>query len=710
LLTGAGQTIVVVGGSAVNPADLAAFWARCGLPVTLAQFTEYDPYPGSLGANAQSEEETSDIEWSSGIAPGARILYISTVDPDRVLQILTTLNDPTIHQVTSSWGLSEAYYSRAGAAPAESQYFAALAAMGITWFNASGDYGSSADTTGGTAYYDPSGQIAPFYPASDPYATSVGGTSLGMTYSAASDSYGGPLTEGGWCLPDPPIAVGGQGPNYGFGASTGGISQFFARPSWQGSGLPPGSMRCSPDVAAVSMAMPVAYAFFQGADTAFAGTSLSSPIWAGICAIVNEARANASLGPVGLLGPRVYPLMGSTAFHTITTGSASGQGFTGTANNGSYSLGADYNMVSGLGSPDIGNLIAALVVAPVANGSSPIILAAPAAAGVTYQWYLDGVAIPGEQGATAVVHPTAASEGTYSVGETDAGGAATTTVETLDVTTDAWLANLSARAYVQAGANTLIAGFATTGTANKSLLVRADGPALGAFGIADFLPDPELAVLAGSTTLATTDTWAASLDATFAQVGAFSLTPGSHDTALLISLAPGAYTAQVRSQTTNSGVALAEIFDADSGAPANRLVNLSARALVGTGGGILVGGFAIDGSTPQTVIIRADGPSLAALGVSGTLASPVLTLTDSAGTIATNAGWGNAPVNGTAAGGATIQALTAALSAKAGAFPLAAGSSDSAIVATLPPGTYTAQVAGANGSTGVALVEIFELR
>jgi len=711
-LTGAGQTIVVLGSSAVNPADLSAFWTKCGLPVTLAQFTEYDPYPASLGANALAVEETSDIEWSSGIAPGARILYISTVDPDRILQVLAALNDPTIHQVTCSWGLSEAYYSRSGAQPAESQYYAALAALGITWFNSSGDYGSSADTTGGTAFYDPSGHVAPFYPASDPYVTGVGGTALGMTYSAANASYGAPLTEGGWCLPDPAIAaVAGHAPNYSFGASTGGTSVFFARPSWQGFGLPSGSMRCSPDVAAISTGMPVAYAYFLGADTAFAGTSLSSPVWAGVCAIINEARANASLGPVGLLGPRIYPLMGSSAFHPVTTGSDSGQGFTSTANNGAYGVGSDYNMVSGLGPPDVGKLIAALAAAPVPNGSGPITLAAPAAAGVTYQWYLDRVAIPGAQSATEVVHPTAASEGTYSVDETGGDSANTTTVSTLSVTTDAWLANLSARAFAQAGANLLIAGFVTTGNAYKALLVRGDGPALGGFGITDFIRDPHLAMLSGSTTIATTNSWAASLDATFARVGAFSLTPGSLDTALLESLAPGAYTAQITPQASNGGVALAEIYDADSGAPANRLINLSARAFVGTGANILIGGFVIDGSTPQTVIIRADGPSLAGFGLSGTLVSPVLTLIDSEGTIATNAGWSNAPVNGAAAaGGITIQPMTAALAAKVGAFALAEGSSDSAIVATLPPGTYTAQVAGANGSTGIALVEVYELR
>lgn len=294
---------------------------------------------------------------------------------------------------------------------------------------------------------------------------------------------------------------------------------------------------------------------------------------------------------------------------------------------------------------------------------------------------------------------------------TDGGNASTTTIGTLAISTNAWLINLSARAYAQTGANQLIAGFVTTGTANKSLLIRGDGPSLGSFGVTGFLPDPQLTLVSGSTSVATTDSWATSLDATFTQVGAFSLTPGSHDAALLESLAPGAYTAQVVSQTTNCGVSLAEIYDADSGAPANRLINISARAFVGTGSNILIGGFVIGGTTSQTVIIRGDGPSLAGFGLAGALANTVLTLSNSSGAIATNTGWSNAPVSGSsAAGGIVIQPLTAALSAKVGAFALKAGSGDSAIVATLPPGAYTAGIAGASNSTGIALMEIYELR
>ena len=286
---------------------------------------------------------------------------------------------------------------------------------------------------------------------------------------------------------------------------------------------------------------------------------------------------------------------------------------------------------------------------------------------------------------------------------------------TLSVATNAWLENLSARAFAETGANELIAGFVTTGSSNKQILVRGDGPALANFGVTGTLTDPQLTFLSGSDVIAVTTTWSTTLAATFAQVGAFALTAGSHDTALLQSLPPGAYTAQVVSETTNSGVALAEVYDADNGAPSDRLINLSARAFVGAGANILIGGFVIGGTTPQTVIIRGDGPSLAGFGISGALANTTLTLlTGAGGTIATNTGWSSAPVVGNAAtSGMVIQPLTPALSAKVGAFALTAGSSDSGIVATLPPGAYTAQLSGASGSsspTGVALVEIYELR
>jgi YVTN family beta-propeller protein len=135
-------------------------------------------------------------------------------------------------------------------------------------------------------------------------------------------------------------------------------------------------------------------------------------------------------------------------------------------------------------------------------------------------------------------------------------------------------------------------------------------------------------------------------------------------------------------------------------APSTRLVNLSARAQVGTGGNILIPGFVIGGSGTETLLIRGAGPSLAAFGVTGFLAHPSLSVFDSAGNrVATNTAWGT----GTNAG------QVASAAAQVGAFAFAPGSADCALMASLPAGAYTVQVSGVNDTTGVALAEVYEV-
>jgi len=183
----------------------------------------------------------------------------------------------------------------------------------------------------------------------------------------------------------------------------------------------------------------------------------------------------------------------------------------------------------------------------------------------------------------------------------------------------------------------------------------------------------------------------------FLQVGAFPLPGTSADAALLQSLPGGAYTAQVSGANGGSGIALAEIYDADTGTPASRLINLSARAFVGTNANVLIAGFVIAGNSAETVLIRGVGPGLTNFGVTGVLAAPQLTVTDSTGTtVAQNARWG-----GTAALAATFSNV--------GAFALSSTSSDAALVVTLQPGSYTAQLSGVGATTGIALVEIYEV-
>ena len=132
----------------------------------------------------------------------------------------------------------------------------------------------------------------------------------------------------------------------------------------------------------------------------------------------------------------------------------------------------------------------------------------------------------------------------------------------------------------------------------------------------------------------------------------------------------------------------------------SRLMNLSARGQVGTGGNILISGLAITGTAPKTVLVRAAGPALAGFGATGALAAPVLTVLDSAGRmVANNAGWGRNP----------DPAAIATAAAQVGAFAFPAGSADSAVLVSLPVGNYTTQIAGANNTTGIALVEAYDV-
>ena len=341
----------------------------------------------------------------------------------------------------------------------------------------------------------------------------------------------------------------------------------------------------------------------------------------------------------------------------------------------------------------------------------------------TYQWHFDGVPIPGATGSTLSLSNVGTTQaGSYSVVVTSGGISAVSSTATITVKAGGWLTNLSARAYLEPVVNwsyPLIAGFVTTGPGQKSVLVRGVGPGLQQFGVTGFLTNPSLTINTGSTPGPTLTTWDSSLASMFTSLGAFQLAEGSKDAAMLQLLSPGAYTAIVNSasQPANSGIAMVEIYDADQGAPTNRLINLSARAYVGTGANILIGGFVIGGSSSETVLIRGVGPGLGLFNLSGTLAQPLLTVYDGNPTnsslgpqvIAKVQGWGGSAMQGASAVTARIEPATASDMGLAGAFSLAVGSADSAMVLTLPPGAYTAEVSGADGGTGIALVEIYEI-
>jgi len=257
------------------------------------------------------------------------------------------------------------------------------------------------------------------------------------------------------------------------------------------------------------------------------------------------------------------------------------------------------------------------------------------------------------------------------------------------------LGNISTRLSVQTDDNVLIGGFIITGTQPKKVILRAIGPSLANANppVAGALTDPMLELHFGATTLASNDNW---MDAPNKQEIIDSTVPPSDDaeSAILMSLAPGAYTAIVSGVNNVTGVALVEAYDLDRTVD-SKLANISTRGLVKTLDNVLIGGFIVLGSSPQEVLVRAIGPSLANANppVQGALADPILELHNPDGsTLASNDNWRSTQE-------AEIIATTVPPT----------DDLESAIVATLPPNAYTAIVQGANETTGVALVEVYAL-
>lgn len=260
------------------------------------------------------------------------------------------------------------------------------------------------------------------------------------------------------------------------------------------------------------------------------------------------------------------------------------------------------------------------------------------------------------------------------------------------------IVNISTRAQAGGVAGFPIAGFTLGGAGTKTMLVRAVGPALRAFGLPKALSDPSLMLLADAGPLASNDSWPASAAGTMTAVGAFPLPPASKDAAIVASLAPGSYSAPIGAPEGESGVALVEVYDADSSTTTS-IINVSTRAFVGTGDRILIPGFSIAGTGSVRLLIRAVGPTLASFGLSDALGDPAITLYEGSKIIATNDNW---------SAGANAADLAAAAS-RVGAFALGKGSHDAALLATLPAGSYSAVVSGVGNTTGTALVEIYVL-
>jgi len=358
-LTGAGQTIVIVDayGDPTIEDDLAIFDAFFGLPDP-PSFTIYHgsntQKAGPHEAAGWALETALDVEWAHAIAPGAALVLAEAPSSSGNAINSTEKNIVSKYPgaiVSQSFGINENAIKGNGNNiqwKQANKNYQAFAALGDTVLASAGDFGATSGTSSNTADY----------PASDPYVTGVGGTQglpypLGLCPSPSSDtcSYGGEQVWNEPAVADVPLATGGA------------PSQIFPAPAYQ-AGLNGYDVRTTPDVA-YNAALNGGVLVVQLPNIYLVGgTSCGSPQWAGIFALANQARASAGKGPIGLANPALYAIYKSARygadFHDVTVGNntLAGQPVQG------FSAGTGYDLTTGIGTPDVANLITDLVAQP----------------------------------------------------------------------------------------------------------------------------------------------------------------------------------------------------------------------------------------------------------------------------------------------------------------------------------------------------------
>ena len=256
----------------------------------------------------------------------------------------------------------------------------------------------------------------------------------------------------------------------------------------------------------------------------------------------------------------------------------------------------------------------------------------------------------------------------------------------------------------------MIGGFIIQGTERKTVIIRALGPELTQFGVPNVLLNPTLELHNGTgAVLASNDNWQTTViggiivGSQVQQIinsGHAPMDP--RESAIIASLPAGNYTAIVRGVSDTRGVGLVEVYDLSPDTDST-MNNISTRSFVQTNDNVMIGGFILSGNRPKRVIIRAIGPELAQFGVPNVLAYPTLELHDGTGAlIAFNNNWQTTIIGGIIMNDQVMQILNS------GHVPT--DGRESAIIANLPAGNYTAIVRGVNGTTGVALVEVYDLQ
>ena len=273
------------------------------------------------------------------------------------------------------------------------------------------------------------------------------------------------------------------------------------------------------------------------------------------------------------------------------------------------------------------------------------------------------------------------------------------------------LGNISTRAFVQTGDNVMIGGFIIEGTGPKRVILRAIGPELSRFGVPNVLADPTLELHDSTGALiASNDNWRTTIiggiitsDQVRDILRSGHAPRDGRESAIIAELPAGNYTAIVRGVNETMGIALVEAYDL--GPDSNSILgNISTRSFVQTDDNVMIGGFIVQGTQPKRVIVRGIGPELGAppYNIPNALANPTLELHDGTGAlIASNDNWRTTIIGGIITSDQVRDILRSGHAPRDGR--------ESAIIAELPAGNYTAIVRGVNDTTGVALVEVYDL-
>jgi hypothetical protein len=568
--------------------------------------------------------------------------------------------------------------------------------------------------------------------------------------------------------PDTPIS------EHTWSESGGGLSQAFTRPSWQaGSGFATNvpapaagtpAMRAVPDVAAISVGDDSNFFIVaNGVNRTGAGTSLSSPLWGGMCALINEARAEAGDPPVGLLGPKIYPLIGTSSFNKIPSDEP-GYDAAGILGNGLYLPGTGYDLITGLGSPNLASLIATLTSTPdptVPTPAIPAIAAQPvnqavnpgsdatftvgvpasggAASSLAYEWELvspgffdnptviyDGATYSGTRSATLTVAGSAVAGlngAKFQCIVTNEFGVVASDIVVLTVNgtppTGTVIPYQMTAGYVYTGAYTFITGSNSSNALSYAIEAESctgaityqwqlNGKSLpGPSPLVQVPPPGSPGETASSGVSGTIDAAIAFLE--FGGGKSYMSAAMAGDYSVLLTNAYGSTVVPV-------GNVFVEQTDAT-------LTNISTRGLVGTGQNVLIAGFwtaanpgtPIPSSASKNLIVTAFGPALEEEGLSGCLAAPIETLHGSASEIASDEGWQNAPnLTGEDLPGISIAATSASQMTSVGLTPPAPQSADCSMTAGLPANagyTLIEQGGGAAGgttTTGLGIVAAFD--